>query len=528
MKTNETFWIAGAALALACPAPDSDEAEDAGGSSSTGEASGDGAGSGGTTGGPTSEGGSGGSSEGTGDPDGTDDDDTGDDDPNDGMLKAFPTAEGFGAQAVGGRGGQIIEVTTLADAGSGSLRACIDAEGPRTCVFRVAGTIELDSVIDIRNPFLTIAGQTAPGGGITIKSVEPITVGCNCEIGEGDPGTNDIIIRHVRFRRDVRPDTQPIDDNEDALNMFGGSYNVIVDHCSFSWGTDETMSVTGKAHEVTVQWSIVSESYFKGSHVTGGSYNVSLHHNLFAHNQERNPKMRGRPEHLDGNMPIYDFVNNVVYNWTNYATAVAGNGMGNVVANFYKLGPNTNSYPYPREIVRMQDTSVPGAERSIYAVGNMGPTCPQGCSNDWDDGMVSDIGGGLGNISRSDRRHPAPEVETSAADQAYADVIADAGATMGLDELGQPFIRRDAVDVRIMDEVESGGGGNIGMTALPQSAWPVLDPGTAYPDADHDGMADPWETEHGFDPSDPGDGNGDRDGDGYTNVEEFLNVTDPG
>ena len=463
--------------------------------------------------------------------------------------------EGFGVQSRGGRGGAIIEVTNLDDSGPGSLRACVEAEGPRNCVFRVGGTIELERQLNIGNPYLTIAGQTAPGGGITLKSDYPVVLGTGLEIGEaGRPDVHDVILQHLRFRRSTRPGVAPIDDNRDALTVLGGSHDIVIDHCSFSWGTDETLSVVDRSYNVTVQWCIVAESFFKGSLVSSGARNVTIHHTLYAHNPERNPKLKGRPEYLEGQDAIFDFVNNVVYDWRGYATAVAGSGMANVVANYYKLGPGTpagadwpgeeygevdegetpetpvvRGWPKPREIVRMQDLPIDGVSvRRVFAQGNVGPTCPQGCADEWDGGMVSDIEGRLGDISRADTPLAVPPVTTTSAGQAFEEVLERAGASFGLDNRGHPFYRRDAVDGRIAADVRGGTGAVIDRRVpIPPGAWPAFEAGTAYVDEDGDGMADGWERDHGLDADDADDHAADADGDGVTNVEEFFNLTDP-
>jgi len=192
------------------------------------------------------------------------------------LVPAFPGAEGFGAKSIGGRGGRVIEVTNLNDSGPGSFREALDASGPRIVVFRIGGTIELKSRIRITNSFLTIAGQTAPGGGISLK-YDPEFL-----IGDWSAGTHDIIIRYVRFRHTANID------NQDAINILSGSHDIILDHISASWGTDETVSVITQSHDVTIQWSIISESIFtkggnnKGSLFSSGAYDISAHHNLYS------------------------------------------------------------------------------------------------------------------------------------------------------------------------------------------------------------------------------------------------------
>ncbi len=425
-------------------------------------------------------------------------------------IPAFPGAEGFGAETIGGRGGQVIEVTNLNDSGPGSLREAIDTEGPRIVVFNVGGMIELQSSIIISHPYITIAGQTAPGDGITLKGYRSTLI----------EKTHDVIIRYVRFRGVGV-------ENQDCLNILRGTYNVVIDHCSFSWGTDETISVVAKAHDVTIQWCIIAEGLKplgKGSLVSSGAYNVSIHHCLYAHSSERNAKMMGIPEDLDGNFAYFDYVNNVVYNWLGYAHLVAGSGKGNVVGNYFKPGINTTNYPRRREILRGDKRE----GRQIYAKDNIGATCPQGCDDDWEGegflwdgeeytgGMISDISGNFnasGYGTRSDTLIPAPHVTTFPANIAFEKVLENSGAIF-------PF--RDAVDERLINDVKNGTG-NLISDPSEVGGWPALDSGTPPNDTDHDGMEDAWEAANGFDMNDPADGLLDDDEDGYPNIEEYLN-----
>jgi len=218
--------------------------------------------------------------------------------------KAFPTAEGFGQYASGGRGGQVYIVTNLEDEGEGSLRKGILKHGPRIIVFAVSGTIALKSNLDINRGNLTIAGQTAPGEGITIKGY-PVAI-----------KADNVIVRYLRFR--LGDENKVTDDALKARDV----KNVIVDHCSISWATDENASFYQNKN-FTFQWNIVSEAlnssvHSKGDHGYGGIWggeNVSFHHNLIASNNSRNPRFSGSKttENLDGE--FVDFRNNVIYNW---------------------------------------------------------------------------------------------------------------------------------------------------------------------------------------------------------------------
>lgn len=212
------------------------------------------------------------------------------------LQKAFPGAEGFGAYSRGGRGGKVLFVTNLNDSGPGSLREAVDTEGPRTIIFRVSGTINLKSTLQIRQPFLTIAGQTAPGDGICIKGHKVVV------------DAHDCIVRYIRIRLG---DEENVPD--DAFSTYRGAKNTIIDHCSASWAVDETMSAT-YVKNVTFQWCIISESlnnsvHPKGKHGYGSLINgeeVTYHHNLYAHHSDRVP----RPAACK-----LDFINNVLYDF---------------------------------------------------------------------------------------------------------------------------------------------------------------------------------------------------------------------
>src|SRR5262245_34966925 len=328
---------------------------------------------------------------------------------------AFPGAEGFGAMAVGGRGGQVIEVTTLADAGPGSLRAAIDSSGPRVVVFRVAGTIWLDSRLEVMNPHLTVAGQTAPGGGITIangsstKSVMKIA-------------SHDVVLRYLRIRPGPGGDADGISIEE------GGAYNVIIDHCSISWAVDENVSTYRDAHHTTLQWSIVSEgldcsTHSEGCHSAGmligsqGGHSHSVHHNLFAHNVERNPRVS-----LDG---IVDVVNNLIYNpsfsggWgPSHVKSASGAAIPiNYVGNYYKPGVDSGSAAY---YVSSSGT------HEIYLEDNLVPV---------DVIRPAD----QGNVVTT--RHPADPVTTTSPQVAYDEILAHAGASRGVGCEGRPYPR---------------------------------------------------------------------------------------
>lgn len=221
------------------------------------------------------------------------------------QIPAFPRAEGWGRYAIGGRGGIVIEVTNLNDSGPGSFRAACEATSPRTIIFKIGGIIELQSEIQLTNPFIYIAGQTAPGGGIVLKNFGLAIF------------THDIIIRGLRIR--IGDDLHFLSpDNRDCVAIQSGAENVIIDHCSFSWGGDENVSLWGpNVQKITLQWNIISEALHRGIHPKGAhsmglltannATKTSFHHNILAHNGARNPMIAKNIDH--------EFVNNLVYDW---------------------------------------------------------------------------------------------------------------------------------------------------------------------------------------------------------------------
>jgi pectate lyase len=395
-------------------------------------------------------------------------------------VPAFPGAEGFGADTPGGRGGRVYVVTDLQGRGPGSLRAAIKASGPRIVVFSVSGTYEGPLVV--REPYLTIAGQTAPGDGIAIHGAES---------GALEIKTHDVVIRHIRFRSGP-PDTP------DTVRLGAEAHHVVLDHCSISWGVDENMAVGGHSH--TIQWSIISEGLRSSTHKSGehsmgsllGAGNVSVHHSLYAHNNARNPRIGGR-------RAIVDFVNNVIYNYGSAITRISG-GSGikvNYIGNSIVKGPDSGNPPVLA--IRQKHPAV-----SIHAKGNTRPASVKLISSRRAH-MLAPV------------RHPAAEVKILSAQDAYAQVLAHAGASLP---------RRDAIDARVVRSVVDRAGSLIDDPSQ-VGGLPKLASDPAPEDADVDGMPDSWELAHGLDPNDPSDATGDRNGNGYTNIEDFINHDAP-
>jgi len=427
-------------------------------------------------------------------------------------LPAFPGAEGFGRFSTGGRGGDVYHVTNLNDSGSGSLRNGIEtAKNPRTIVFDLSGNIMVKSDLNVNNPNITIAGQTAPGDGITL--------GGGCLKISAD----NIIIRYMR----ARPGDQS-GGAKDAVTIARGS-NIILDHLSASWSIDETLSNQGENIDlVTVQWCMVTESlnhskHEKGDHGYGGiigGLRQSFHHNLYAHHTSRNPKVTGR-RHCD-----VDFRNNVIYNWKFNSCYDGTASWVNWVRNYYKAGPATNSNVRSR-IFELSDKEIESGginspedsqkyETSFFIEGNYVDGFPLITADNWNGGIDF-----MGNASEAKNRALKPFDFPLITEQTTADVypvvLKNAGASLV----------RDAIDKRIVNEVETGtvtfGKDGIIDSQNDVGGWPALNSLPTTPDTDQDGMSDAWENLIGLNPNDSNDRNGDRNNDGYTNLEEYLN-----
>ena len=413
---------------------------------------------------------------------------------------AFPTAEGYGKYTVGGRGGKVIEVTNLDASGEGSLRAALEAKGPRTVVFRVSGTIDAD--LKISNDFITIAGQTAPGDGITLKG----TLGINA---------NNVIIRYMRVRAEGRGDA------------ISGRYkkNIIIDHVSASWSSDEVLTIY-HCENVTIQWTMATEAC-SGSHKFGGiwgSNHSTYHHNLFAHNYARNPR-------IASGAGYNDVRNNVIYNWRNesvYGGETHQPGKSqfsfcstNVVANYFKPGPGTQSMHKTR-ICSPWSRNGAADYGDWYIADNYLVGSPEVTADNWKgvfpqytDHIAVDLAAVPG--LKLDAPSQCVPINQQTAENAYQAVLAHAGCSLP---------KRDVIDTRIIAEVRSGTAtkGDNGFVNNPKIAggWPELKSLPAPADSDHDGMPDEWETQKGLNPNDASDGNRVA-ADGYTMLEQYLN-----
>ncbi len=418
-------------------------------------------------------------------------------------LIAFPGAEGYGRFAKGGRGGDVYHVTNVDDSGEGSLRDAIKtkkAETPRTIVFDLGGTIKLKKPLRIENVRgLTLAGQTAPGGGITVR-----------DHGVDFRKCSDVIVRYMRFRLGDETKT-----SEDVINIGpeeGTCRDVILDHVTATWGIDGIMDVYA-ADRFTMQWCLFGEALNDSTHykkephamlmsfrkINGG---ISIHHNLLFSSRDRHPTLGG---HLD-------FRNNVIYNWEGACNM--GVGRFNLVSNYWRPGPNTDFKRNPFPISpKVEESNV----TTGFLNGNFFESRPE-WSADNNAAVQWGVRRGkyLGDVTKEKFVQPDEVVPiserpgTQAAELAYELVLAKAGASRVRDEADQRIISgvKDRTHRRIDSQKEVGG-------------WPQLESGAASVDSDRDGMPDAWEKEHGLDANDPSDGNVTKS-DGYTNLEHYL------
>ncbi len=441
------------------------------------------------------------------------------------QAPAFPGAEGYARYITGGRGGSVYHVTNLNDSGTGSLREALGKSGQRTIVFDVGGTINLKSDLKISKGDVTVAGQTAPGDGITLANY---TV---------QVAADNVIIRFVRFRRG-----NAVDINDGADAVWGRNRkNIMLDHCSFSWSIDEVASFYDN-RTFTMQWCTIAEAltnagHDKGAHGYGGIWggkDASFHHNFLLHLQNRVPRFNGARYNWGGydtskypntiQAERVDFRNCVMYNWgTGGCYGGPGGGYINMVNNYYKAGPATTNKTRVTQISKSDssnggDNPFPNYTSRYYINGNYVTAAGENAENyDWqgvvyDSGLptvngekcVNDsknyYGEGAGNIPiKLDEPIDAGEVTTHSATVAFEKVLAYAGASY----------KRDAVDERYAMEAETGTVTYTGSVTRQQGiidtqndvgGWPTLDKGTKLTDSDKDGMPDDWETANGLNP----------------------------
>lgn len=458
-------------------------------------------------------------------------------------IPAFPGAYGGGAYSYGGRGGKVHVVTSLADRGPGTFREACEAGGARIVVFNVAGIIKLESPVIVRAPYITIAGQTAPGDGVCIAG-ESIWV-----------DTHDVVVRYMRFRRGETFVAR----RDDA---FGGNPvgNIIIDHCSTSWGLDENISFyrhmfsegEGKKDEklptvnVTIQNTISSQALDTYNHAFGstlGGENATFLRNLWANNAGRNPSV--------GWGGLFTFVNNVVYNWV-HRSMDGGDykAQYNIFNNYFKPGPLTpKDKPVGHRIVKAE-ARVKQFGRDlfgrVYAEGNVMEGYDKITKDNWAGGVqVMDQANTDGYTDFMRVNEPFYIQNTfpiMSADKAYHFVLDNVGATLP---------KRDIVDKRTIEQVRTGkvyydksvkpeDFYQFKYRRLPADAYKkgvITDiaqvggypeyKGKPYKDSDNDGMPDAWEIKYGLDPFNPADASEDLNGDGYTNIEKYINALNP-
>ena len=463
------------------------------------------------------------------------------------LLKAtipvFPGAEGGGAFTPGGRGGKVVVVTSLADAGPGTLREACETGGARVVVFNVAGIIRLSTPIHLRAPYITIAGQTAPGDGICVTGSSFLI------------DTHDVVLRHIRFRRGA----QDVAFRDDAVggNPVG---NIMIDHVSASWGLDENMSIYRHVYErdsithkgeklptvnVTIQNSIFSEAMDSYNHAFGST--IGGHNSLFARNLWASNISRNCSVGMDGG---FNFVNNVVYNWWNRSVDGGDNkSFFNIINNYFKPGPITPlDKPISYRLLKPEagrDKSHPVSFGKAFVSGNIVEGNAKVTKNNWDGGVQLAEEFKLEDYVKDIRVDKAFEMPMSSANimstkNVYNFVLQNAGAN---------FPKRDAVDTRVVKTVVTGKAIYVEdaplfipkyvKRRLPADSYKqgiITDirqvgglpeyKGQPVIDTDMDGMPDAWEKANGLNPNDPTDAVKDCNGDGYTNIEKYINGID--
>jgi hypothetical protein len=457
-------------------------------------------------------------------------------------IPSFPGAMGGGAFSFGGRGGKVIVVTSLADDGPGTLREACETGGARIVVFNVSGIIRIKSPLIVRAPYITIAGQTAPGDGI-------------CLAGESFwINTHDVIIRHMRFRRGETW----VGRRDDAIggNPVG---NIMIDHVSASWGLDENMSMYRHMYNdstdqkesklatvnLTIQNSIFSEALDTWNHSFGstlGGENCTFMRNLWANNAGRNPSI--------GWNGIFNFANNVVFNWVHRSTDGGDyTAMYNIINNYYKPGPLTpTDKPIGHRILKPESGRSKLGYRvygRAYVNGNIVEGNDRVTKDNWDGGVqVEEMpdAGEFKDAMKWNKPLPMPEFPIMSAQESFGYVLDNAGAT---------FPKRDPVDVRVTEQVRTGVikyPENVNLENIPKFKYRRLPDDSykngiitdisqvgGYPeyngipvkDSDNDGMPDAWEIKYKLNPNDPSDAVLDCNGDGYTNIEKYINGINP-
>ena len=415
--------------------------------------------------------------------------------PQEKSLPAFPEAEGFGSNTPGGRGGKVYVVTNLDDDGLGSFRSACRAPEPRVIVFAVSGLIDLKKPINVTEPYLTIAAQTAPGDGVCLMR------------SEFKINTHDVIVRFLRSR------PGDISGKEmDAMGMGERAHDVIFDHCSATWSVDECLSPSGAIKDVTVQWCLIGESlnnsvHHKGEHGYGSLVRavggLTMHHNLWVDNISRNPRLGdnyGEPPY-----PVFDIRNNVMYNWGQVCSGLTGDQLSaNYIRNYLRPGPNSTKRP---PIVLTKSAQVVYYVEGNEYEGNSAYTDSSSALFTCNDKDVP-------HFTLAAKPFIAPAVTTTSAKEAYRQVLSQVGAICPI---------RDVTDASIIHEVKANKGKIID-SQNEVGGWAVYSHENPPLDSDGDGIPDTWEISHGLDPKNSDDASAlSKDKSGYTNIEIYIN-----
>ncbi len=434
---------------------------------------------------------------------------------------AFPSAEGYGKYTSGGRGGKVIIVNNLNDDGPGSFREAVTTKGKKIVVFSISGTIHLNSKLNIGGD-ITIAGQTAPGEGICLADYSVQIAG------------NNSIVRYMRFRMGDKNQKGGMVDGNGGDDAFGGGKkkNIIIDHCSMSWSTDEVFSMYG-GDSTTFQWNLITEPLNYSYHfetgdkdyehhgyggIWGGSH-LTAHHNLFAHCLSRNPRFNGA--RLGAADEFVDFRNNVIYNWEHNSTYGGEAGKYNIVNNYYKAGPGTKENVRYR-IVNPTKNETRGFGQ-FFVAGNYVYGSKEVSKNNY---LGIDMGNGGTESDKSlavmKMSFPTETLKTDSPFDAYYLVTKSVGASYA----------RDTMDIRVINDVKNNKGRFIDVQGgYPHGteyektvdAWPTLKSLPTLKDSDQDGMPDDWEKANGLNPHDSKDAIKKTIHKIYTNIEVYIN-----
>lgn len=449
-------------------------------------------------------------------------------------IKAFPSAEGFGKYASGGRGGKVIEVTNLHDEGEGSLRWALTEAGREnsTIVFRVSGIVTLQKDIRAKLHNVTIAGQTSPGDGILYR-------GGKLNLS----GSRNVIIRNIRGRIGLRDDRDFIKGGSIGIE---NADTIIIDHCCFGWSGEENMTIYDN-HFTTVQWCIVHEGLYNAGHQKGnrsygcqwGGSPATFHHNLLVHNYNRSARLNGASNPKQDRNVFIEYLNNVNFNWGKPNSCYGGEneaGEGsthecNFIGNYYKPGPSSPANSFFIQLSNARKGKTLTSPSRWYFSGNMVEGNSNADNDNWaliDNQTSFDI-----KDLRSDQplspsvfypetnayKYDDYKTEAEKADQAYLHV---------LDKVGT--INRDAVELRVVQDTRKGSALYLGTLGRPgfidspadAGGWPKYREAAPVVDNDHDGIDDAWELSHGLNPSNADDRNNILSK-GYTALETYLN-----